>query len=106
MTGHIAHHAAKSLMFPLPAPGSQPKRDPIAWDPAQPYRGLGVREVWIWRKGELKAYQLRGDIYVEIPQSAVIPGLTPSFIQGFLDYETQTEALRKMRSGLRSQDLQ
>ncbi|MFC3110637.1 metallophosphoesterase family protein [Undibacterium arcticum] len=45
MTGHIAHHAAKSLMFPLPAPGSQPKREPIAWDPAQPYRGLGVRTI-------------------------------------------------------------
>jgi 3',5'-cyclic AMP phosphodiesterase CpdA len=45
MTGHIAHHSAKSLMFPLPAPGSQPKRVPIAWDPAQPYRGLGFRGV-------------------------------------------------------------
>jgi calcineurin-like phosphoesterase family protein len=45
MTGHIAHHSAKSLIFPLPAPGSQPKRDPIKWDPANPYRGLGFREV-------------------------------------------------------------
>ncbi|MGS0740519.1 metallophosphoesterase family protein [Glaciimonas sp. GG7] len=45
MTGHIAHHAAKSLIFPLPAPGSQPKRTPIAWDSTQPYRGLGFREV-------------------------------------------------------------
>jgi Icc-related predicted phosphoesterase len=45
MTGHIAHHAAKSLIFPLPAPGSQPKRVPIAWDPAEPYKGLGFREV-------------------------------------------------------------
>ena len=45
MTGHIAHHSAKSLIFPLPAPGSQPKRDPIKWDPAQPYKGLGFREV-------------------------------------------------------------
>lgn len=45
MTGAIAHHSAKSLMFPLPAPGSQPKRTPVAWDPAQPYRGLGFREV-------------------------------------------------------------
>jgi plastocyanin len=44
-TGHIAHHSAKSLIFPLPAPGSQPKRVPVAWDPAQPYRGLGWREV-------------------------------------------------------------
>ncbi|HMA80955.1 MAG TPA: metallophosphoesterase [Candidatus Binatia bacterium] len=45
MTGHIAHHAAKSLIFPLPAPGSQPKRTPIPWNPAAPYKGLGFREV-------------------------------------------------------------
>jgi 3',5'-cyclic AMP phosphodiesterase CpdA len=29
MTEHIPHHAAKGLMFPLPAPGSVPKRVPI-----------------------------------------------------------------------------
>ena len=45
MTGHIAHHSAKSLIFPLVAPGSQPKRAPVAWDPAQPYKGLGFRGV-------------------------------------------------------------
>ena len=45
MTGHIAHHSAKSLIFPLPAPKSQPKRDPLKWDASQPYRGLGFREV-------------------------------------------------------------
>jgi len=45
MTGHIAHHAAKGLMFPLPAPGSVPKRIPIAWDPAAPYKGLGYRSI-------------------------------------------------------------
>jgi len=45
MTGHIAHHSAKSLIFPLPVAGSQPKRTPLPWDPAQPYRGLGFREV-------------------------------------------------------------
>ncbi|HMH19004.1 MAG TPA: metallophosphoesterase [Burkholderiales bacterium] len=45
MTGHIAHHSAKSLIFPLIAPGSQPKRAPVAWDPAQPYKGLGFRGV-------------------------------------------------------------
>jgi hypothetical protein len=45
MTGHIAHHSARSLMFPLPAPASQPKRDPVPWDAAQPYKGLGFREV-------------------------------------------------------------
>lgn len=45
MTGHIAHHSAKSLVFPLPAPGSQPKRAPIPWDPAQPFKGLGFRSI-------------------------------------------------------------
>jgi 3',5'-cyclic AMP phosphodiesterase CpdA len=45
MTGSIAHHAAKSLMFPLPAPGSQPKRTPLPWNAATPYKGLGFREV-------------------------------------------------------------
>ena len=45
MTGHIAHHAAKSLMFPLPVAGSQPQRTPLPWDPAQPYRGLGFRDI-------------------------------------------------------------
>jgi len=45
MTGHIPHHAAKSLMFPLPAPGSAPKRAPVPWNPATPYKGLGFRDV-------------------------------------------------------------
>ncbi len=46
MTAHIAHHAAKSLIFPQPAPGSQPKRTPpVAWAPAEPFRGLGFRTV-------------------------------------------------------------
>ena len=45
MTGHIAHHSAKSLIFPLPAPGSQEKRTPLPWDPAMPNKGLGFREI-------------------------------------------------------------
>ena len=45
MTGHIAHHSAKSLIFPLPAPGSQPSRTPLPWDPSAPYKGLGFREI-------------------------------------------------------------
>ncbi|HZQ73371.1 MAG TPA: metallophosphoesterase [Burkholderiales bacterium] len=44
-TAHIEHHAAKGLMFPLPAPGAAPKREPLKWDPEHPYRGLGFREV-------------------------------------------------------------
>jgi hypothetical protein len=57
-TGHIEHHAAKSLIFPLPAPGSQPRRAPLAWDPAQPYRGLGFREVEAETPAEYKLREL------------------------------------------------
>lgn len=45
VTAHIPHHAAKSLIFPLPAPGSVPKRAPVLWDPAMPYKGLGFRGI-------------------------------------------------------------
>jgi len=44
-TGNINHHAAKSLVFPLPVPGSQDKRTPLPWDPAAPFKGLGFREI-------------------------------------------------------------
>jgi hypothetical protein len=52
MTGHIAHHAAKGLMFPLPAPMSVPKKAPIPWDAAAPYKGLGFRGVETAAKAE------------------------------------------------------
>src|SRR5438552_9434046 len=57
-TAHIEHHAARSLIFAQPAPGSVPKRAPVAWDPAQPYRGLGFRQI----DAEPKEYKL-----VELP---------------------------------------
>jgi hypothetical protein len=56
MTAHIAHHSAKSLIFALPAPGSLPKRVPVAWDPAQPYKGLGFRGVETETPLEIKEF--------------------------------------------------
>ena len=55
LTGHIAHHSAKSLIFALPAPNSQPNRTPLPWDPALPYKGLGFRETEV----ELPSTQLK-----------------------------------------------
>jgi 3',5'-cyclic AMP phosphodiesterase CpdA len=45
MTGKIAHHSAKSLIFALPVAASQPRRLPIPWDAKAPYKGLGFRDV-------------------------------------------------------------
>ncbi len=33
------------MIFALPAPGSQPKRAPLAYDAAMPGKGLGTRDV-------------------------------------------------------------
>jgi len=46
-SGHILHHSAKSLIFPLPGPGTVAKRKPLPWDPQHPYQGLGVRGVTV-----------------------------------------------------------
>jgi 3',5'-cyclic AMP phosphodiesterase CpdA len=62
-TGKINQHAARGLMYPLPAPGSVPKKAPIPWDPAQPYKELGFRGV-VTSAGqampELIEYPLKG----------------------------------------------
>jgi hypothetical protein len=44
-TGKIAHHSARSLVFPLPAPGATPKKSPLPWDPASADHGLGWRSI-------------------------------------------------------------
>ncbi|MEI5998603.1 metallophosphoesterase [Paraburkholderia bengalensis] len=49
VTGNIAHHAARSLMFPLPPAMSQAKKLPVPWDASAPYRGLGWRQVEVSR---------------------------------------------------------
>jgi hypothetical protein len=45
VTGRIAHHASRSLVFPLPAPLSVPKKAPLPWDEAATDHGLGYRDV-------------------------------------------------------------
>ncbi|MFA5982887.1 MAG: metallophosphoesterase [Methylococcaceae bacterium] len=55
-TGHIQHYAAQSLIFPLPAPGSVPKRAPIPWNAAMPYQGLGYKNVEAYPKS--KRYEI------------------------------------------------
>jgi 3',5'-cyclic AMP phosphodiesterase CpdA len=44
-TEHIAHHAARSLVFALPAPGSVPKKVPLPFNTNDPFAGLGYRRV-------------------------------------------------------------
>jgi hypothetical protein len=57
-TGHIAHHAARSLIFPLPTPGSQPRRAPLPYDAASPYRGMGTRDIGVAPAGSYALHEL------------------------------------------------
>ena len=43
--GKVTHISARSAMYPLPAPGSQPKKAPLPWDAAAKDHGIGWRQV-------------------------------------------------------------
>jgi RNA polymerase sigma factor (sigma-70 family) len=51
-TGHIQHHAARSLMFAFPPPETPGDRNPIPWDPDHPEQGLGYRQVEVGTKSD------------------------------------------------------
>ncbi len=69
------------------------------------YRRLGVREVWIWRRGRLTAHALRGETYQEINASEVVPGIDLGEVAGLLDCPTASQAMREYRSSLESRHL-
>jgi hypothetical protein len=43
--GNVLHVSARSAMYPLPAPGSQPKKAPLPWNAAAADHGIGWRRV-------------------------------------------------------------
>jgi hypothetical protein len=43
--GNVLHVSARSAMYPLPAPGAQPKKAPLPWNAAAQDHGIGWRQV-------------------------------------------------------------
>ncbi len=92
-TGNITLISAKSLMYPLPAPGSLPKKAPMAWDKAEPYQGLGFRGVHIPAgSGEPKITEYAVDQdapvvsilakkFAFVPQEIVLKRGTPAILE-------------------------
>jgi Uma2 family endonuclease len=64
------------------------------------YGKLGVREVWVWRRGTLTAYLLRGDTYHEAASSDVLRGIDLVELASFLDRPTDSQAIREYRARL------
>lgn len=64
------------------------------------YRLLGVREVWVWRRGRITVHVLRGDRYEEVAASEVLPGIDLDKLLTFLDRPMTSDAVRDYRSHL------
>ncbi len=65
------------------------------------YRKLGVAEVWIWHRGELRPHVLRGEHYEAAAESEVLPGIDLPQLTAFLDRPTTSAAIRAYRDVLR-----
>ncbi len=66
------------------------------------YRGVGIREVWIFEKGAFKIGTLRGDHYEPIPRSEVLPEVDLGRIAHYAGERDQHAALRAFRDELRA----
>lgn len=64
------------------------------------YRGLGVRELWTWRRGRFSIFVLRGGTYQEATESEVLPGIDLDDLARFLDRPTTSQAIRDYREAL------
>lgn len=68
------------------------------------YAALGVLEVWRWRRGELTAWSLDGDKYVQREFSLNLPMLRVKELEPFLDFELAADEsawIRQFRTWVR-----
>jgi Uma2 family endonuclease len=68
------------------------------------YAALGVLEVWRWRRGELTAWSLEGQEYVEREFSLNLPMLRVKDLEPFLDFDLSADEstwIRQFRSWMR-----
>ncbi|HEY6557887.1 MAG TPA: Uma2 family endonuclease [Polyangiaceae bacterium] len=69
-------------------------------DKLEVYRKLGVREVWFYERGTLRFFAFRGETYVSIPVSAVLPTIDVSLLLACMEQPTQLDAIRTLRAAL------
>ena len=72
-----------------------------AIDKLEVYRGLGVREVWLFEDGEFRILELQGAAYVPIAKSAVLPEAPLVRVAHYALYADQHRPLREFRDELR-----
>jgi Uma2 family endonuclease len=72
-------------------------------DKLEVYRGLGIREVWVYEKGAFRLFQLRGDRYVPVEVSEVLPEVDLGRLAHYAQEPNQHAALKAWRDELRRQ---
>jgi Uma2 family endonuclease len=65
------------------------------------YARLGVREVWVFEKGQLRILKLRGTSYRRIATSKLLPEVDTARLVHYAKQEDQHAALRAFRDELR-----
>ncbi|HKQ70772.1 MAG TPA: Uma2 family endonuclease [Polyangiaceae bacterium] len=71
-------------------------------DKLEVYRGLGVREVWIWEGGRIRVHTLGPNGYEERAGSTVVPDVDIAELAKYVDDPDQHAALKVYREALRS----
>jgi hypothetical protein len=66
------------------------------------YRGLGVREVWYWYRGQFQIYVLGASGYERRARSDLLPALDFELLAQFAERESQLDALEAYRAALQT----
>jgi Uma2 family endonuclease len=72
-------------------------------DKLEVYRGLGVREVWVFEAGVFNVFALRGDQYEAMARSEVLPEINLRLLAEHAVLTDQHAALRAFQQRLRSE---
>ena len=70
-------------------------------DKLEIYRRLGVREIWLCRRGEIEVYVVHGDRCERAPRSELLPKIDLALVRSLLDAPSQSAAVRELRARLR-----
>jgi Uma2 family endonuclease len=64
------------------------------------YAGLGVAEVWVWRKGRIEVLVLAASGYEPAPRSRLLPDLDLMLFARFVTRPDQIQAMKEYRAAL------
>jgi Uma2 family endonuclease len=70
-------------------------------DKLEIYRGLGVREVWVWESGKFTIHHLRSGCYESLSHSELLPDCDIELLASFVKPEEQFEMVMAWREELR-----